>query len=105
MKKIATGIALAALAATAAQAADRPLNNAAIANALAGKTVQMGGGFANFGKDRSYNFSGLFYGKWRATNRSVCVSFQTGGATCSKVVHDGKNVVIVDAQKNRFLVK
>lgn len=105
MNRIAWAIALAAITATAAAAADRPLNNAAIATALSGKTVPMGGGFATFGKDRSYNFSGLFYGKWRATNRSVCVTFQTGGSTCSKVVHDGKNVVIVDADKNRFVVR
>ncbi|HRK23477.1 MAG TPA: hypothetical protein PLQ11_00845 [Beijerinckiaceae bacterium] len=105
MKKIALGLLLAGLAATAAHSADQRLLNAEIANLVAGKQVFMGGGYANFGKDRSFNFSGLFTGKWRATNRQICLVYDLGGTNCYPVVRNGKAYFILDNAGNRFPVK
>lgn len=105
MKKLALGLAFSALAVTGATAADVPLNNAAIANLMLGKQVFLGGGVATFGKNGAYNFAGLFNGKWRATKRSVCVSFDSPEQVCSRVVRNGKNYFLVDAQGQRTLIK
>lgn len=105
MKKIALGLVLAGLAATSVHAADQRLRNAEIANLMAGKQVFMGGGYANFGKDRSFNFSGLFSGKWRATYRQICLVYDLGGYNCYPVVRNGKDHFILDNAGNRFPVK
>ena len=86
-------------------AADVPLNNSAIANLVSGKQFVIGGGVASFAKDKSYNFSGLFTGKWRATNRSVCITFSTGETRCDKVVRNGRQVFLIDAGGARTLLK
>lgn len=105
MKRL--GIAAAALAClgAASQAKDVPMNNAAIANHFAGKQFMLGGGIASYAADKTYVFAGLFRGKWRATNRSLCVTFDAGGIRCDKVVRDGKNVFLIDANGGRTLVK
>lgn len=99
--------ALFALALTVAPAlaADRPLNNAAIANLVSGKQFMLNGGIATFGKDRSYNFAGLFGGQWRATNRSLCITFATGEKRCDRVVKNGKSIYLIDATGQRSLLK
>ena len=101
---VIASIAVACLG-TATQAKDAPMNNSAIANYFSGKQFVLGGGVASYAADKTYVFSGLFRGKWRVTNRSMCVTFDAGGTRCDKVVRDGKNVVLIDSAGNRTIVK
>ena len=86
-------------------ARDVPLSNREIANVVSGKQFAIGGGVASFGADRTYNFSGLFSGKWRATNRSICITFSTGESRCDKVVRNGKQIFLIDGVGNRTHLK
>jgi hypothetical protein len=88
-----------------AQAADAPLNNKQIADYFSGKTFNLGGSPAFYGKDKSYVYAGLFRGKWRATNRSMCVTFETGASRCDKIVRSGKDIIMIDAAGQRTVAR
>lgn len=103
--KFTLTLAGALMAATTAFAGDVPMNNAAIANMIAGKTFMLDGGAAIFRADKSYTFSGLFHGKWRVTKRQICVTFDTGMSRCDNVVRNGKQVILIDSNGNRTLMR
>lgn len=105
MKRYVIAAAAVACLGTATQAKDAPMNNSAIANYFSGKQFVLGGGVASFAADKTYVFSGLFRGKWRVTNRSMCITFDAGGTRCDKVVRDGKNVFLIDAGGGRTPVR
>lgn len=98
MKSVILGVVAATVLCGGAYAApDRLVSNAAIANHIAGKQFWLPGGVASFAKNGAYNFGGLFNGKWRVTNRAVCVRFETGAQSCNKVVGNGKDLVLIDS--------
>jgi|GEM_PF-2723423 len=106
MKAIVFGVVISAVVSGGAFAqTDKLVSNAAIANHIAGKQFWLPGGVASFARNGAYSFGGLFTGKWRVTQRSICIAFDSGARRCDKVVGNGKELVLVDSSGTRTLLK
>ena len=77
---------------------ERAATKAEIEAVAVGKTL----GARQYGADGSYRFRGGNPGRYRISDGRICVQFASGGSRCDRIVTDGSEMTLINAQGQRY---
>ncbi|MBU4531594.1 MAG: hypothetical protein KUA43_15635 [Hoeflea sp.] len=84
---------------TAASSSERPATVAEIEAVAVGNTINNA---MTYNTDGTYLFRGGNPGRYTISRGRICVTFNSGGRRCDRIVHDGGSLVMINRDGKRF---